>query len=338
MKEFEIGWNNGINVSVKDTNISLDPQCGVNLNGIVLISHAHSDHIKGFESKSLKMSTQETLELYKAKTKCQPVNTKNLVFLKNIKYDNFEIVPYNAGHMLGSAQFLIKTPYGNIGYTGDINCLDTLTTEAANVIDCDILIMEATYGDPFYKFPDREETYNEIVGWALKQIKAKHIPIFQSYSTGKAQEIVALFNNFTNLPVVVDSSINRTSRVYGKFGCKLIFLSDDQSEGKEILRKGECIYVVSKSHKAFGLSNNFKKATVTGWALKFNSTSDSFPLSSHADYIQLMDYVKTVKPSKVFTCFGFDKVLAQNIKKEYGITALPLPQFEQPTLKKFWRS
>jgi putative mRNA 3-end processing factor len=335
MKGVEVGWSHGITVSVKDTIISLDPQHVNPTSDAVFISHAHNDHVKGFESKHLKITTKETVELYKAKINNKPKNVKILPYGESVKINEIEIIPYNAGHILGSSQFQIRTPQCNVVYTGDINCLNTLTTEAAQITDCDILIMESTYGDPFYKFPEREETYNAIIRWSLRQVRENRIPVFQLYSAGKAQEIIALFNNFTNLPVIVDSPINETSRVYTDFGRHLVFLSDNESEGRDLIRKGGCIYIVSKNHKPNEIEKSYERAVVTGWALRFRFPNNAFPLSSHADYSQLINYVKTTKPSKVYTCFGFDGILAKRIEKECKITAMPLPPFEKSTLKKF---
>jgi len=334
MKYVEVGWRHGVTISVESTIISLDPQNVNPTSDAVLISHAHNDHVRGLESRHLKVTTKETMKLYEAKVDRKPKDIKTLPYEGRMKIGEIEIIPYNAGHILGSSQFQIRTPQCNIMYTGDINCLNTLTTEAAHTTDCDILIMESTYGDPFYRFPEREETYNSIVRWALRQVRENRIPIFQLYSTGKAQEIISLFNNFTNLPVVVDSIISKTSQVYTDFGQHLSFLKDNESEGRDLIRKGGCIYLASKTRKSNQIEKNYEKAIVTGWALRFRYPNNAFPLSSHADYTQLIDYVRMTRPSKVYTCFGFNDVLAKRIEKECKISAKPLPLFDKMTLRK----
>jgi len=78
------------------------------------------------------------------------------------------------------------------------------TTSAADSIPCDTLILETTYGVPFYTFPDLTVTCSEIVEWALQQIRTGKIPVFRAYSGGKAQEIVKIFNVMTRIPVIAE--------------------------------------------------------------------------------------------------------------------------------------
>ena len=337
LKDPQVGWNNGIVISTKNVLLTFDPQNGKKaISGSVFISHAHNDHTKGFDSKNRKIATQETCELYEAKTRKKADNKKVLSYSDKINFDDVEIILHDAGHILGSAQFQIKTPFGTVIYTGDINLLETLTTKSAAITDCDILIMEATYGDPFYAFPDREDTYGNIISWVIRQIRENHIPIFQVYSVGKAQEVIALLNDFTSLPVVVDPPIARASHIYSKYSHKLVFLDSSEEESQELLRHGNCAYLISNANNSpFPMERKVARCMVTGWALRFKTSNGAFPLSSHADYPHLIDYVKEVNPSRVYTCFGSPEVLAQHIRRECKIAARPLPTMEQTSLMNF---
>jgi Cft2 family RNA processing exonuclease len=196
--------------------------------------------------------------------------------------------------------------------------------------------MEATYGNPFYAFPEREDTYGNIVSWVIKQIRENQVPIFQLYSVGKAQEVIALLNDFTNLPVVVDPPIARASNIYSKYDRKLVFLDAAEEEGQELLRHGNCAYLISNGNSSIiPTERKVARSVVTGWSLRFKTSNGAFPLSSHADYPHLIDYVKEVNPSRVYTCFGSSEVLAQNIRKECKIAARPLPTIEQTSLMNF---
>jgi len=337
LKDLQVGWNNGIVVSTRNVLLTFDPQNGKKaISGSVFISHAHNDHTKGFDSKNRKIATQETCELYEAKTRMKADNKKVLSYSDKISFDDVEIILHDAGHILGSAQFQIRTPFGTVIYTGDINLLETLTTKSASITDCDILIMEATYGDPLYAFPEREDTYSNIISWVIRQIRENHVPIFQLYSVGKAQEIIALLNDFTNLPVVVDSPIARASHIYSKYNHKLVFLDSVEEEGQELLRHGNCAYLISNANNStIPTERKVARSVVTGWALRFKTSNSAFPLSSHADYPHLIDYVKEVNPSRVYTCFGSSGLLAQHIRKECKIAAQPLPTMEQTSLMNF---
>jgi putative mRNA 3-end processing factor len=164
-------------------------------------------------------------------------------------FDDLEITALNAGHMLGSAQFLVKTPSSSILYTGDINCIDTLTTKAAQPERCDTLVIEATYGSPYYKFPPREHVYSAIVEWALDTIKQGSIPCLHVYAAGKAQEVVRLLNVYTHLPVIVNPLLDGVNDAYRARGHKLHWHPSDTKEGKRILERDPCVYVTTPSDK-----------------------------------------------------------------------------------------
>ena len=84
---------------------------------------------------------------------------------------------------------------------------------------------------------------------------------------GKAQEIIKIFNEFTNIPVVTSESISRINTAYEKNGVKLKYVDFMSEEGKELLKQPH-IQVVNHREK-FSISDHCSFAKATGWALKF---------------------------------------------------------------------
>ena len=66
---------------------------------------------------------------------------------------------YPAGHCLGSAQALVesKETGERLLYTGDIKSRTSPTNEPLEVVPCDTLVIEATYGKPEYVFPPQQQ-------------------------------------------------------------------------------------------------------------------------------------------------------------------------------------
>jgi Cft2 family RNA processing exonuclease len=58
----------------------------------------------------------------------------------------------------------------------------------------------------------------------------------------------------------------------------------------------------------------------------------AFPLSSHADFEQLVSFIKACDPEKVYIFTGFAEELGRSIKSELGLEARPLPSINQRTL------
>jgi len=301
----------------------------------IFISHAHSDHTLGFQSSIMKYSTKETKRIFEKLRERTVRNWRPVEYGHKIRIGDVEIVTLNAGHMLGSAQFQVITRDHTYVYTGDLNCVNTLTTEAAEIPECDTLIIEATYGDPSFIFPRRERTYARIVNWALREVKNGRMPTFHVYSSGKSQEIVRLFNVYTKLPVVCASVVGRANEVYNEAGVDLSFVGAETAEGRRLLRKGSCVYVTTTGSNS-SVPSHASEAMATGWAVRFTSGSyASFPLSSHAGFDQLLKYVARTGARRVYVFTGYSELISEHLRRDLKVEADPLPLLSQRSILDF---
>ncbi len=231
--------------------------------------------------------------------------------------------------MIGAAQFKISTPEVSILYTGDLNYVDSLIGEAAEPEECDLLVTEATYGTPIYSFPSRTKVYSDIVMWALDEVKHGRTPCFRVYATGKAQEIVKLFNKYTSVPVFSDYNINSVNEICNDGGFKLIW---EASESEPAKRSEPLIYVTSRRHYVGG---RFSEARATGWALRMRRLGvEAFPLSGHADFNQLSKFVEDTGAERVYVFTGFVNEFSEYLRRK-GLEAGPLPSISQRELLEF---
>jgi putative mRNA 3-end processing factor len=336
LRQEPIGWANGIVIDAGKTHILFDPTSGRRLreDWNAFITHAHFDHTYGFGTGAKKYSTEETLRIYEALRDRQVKNFQTLRVGEKVRMGDSEITALNAGHMLGSCQFEIATPEFTAIYTGDLNCVDTLTTTAAESKVCDYLIIEATYGHPSYVFPRRSTLYADIVSWTMSEIKEGKLPTFQVYSSGKPQEVVRLFNVYTKIPVVCSPTIARANSVHDANGVKLEYFDSSTPDGRSALKSGGCVYVTTAGGDH--IPRNASRAVATGWALRqaFRKCT-SFPLSSHADHDQLFEFVQRVHPKRVYVFTGYSDVLSAEIEHRLGIRAGPLPMIQQTKLLDF---
>jgi putative mRNA 3-end processing factor len=335
MRDDRIGWLDGLVVGVEDRMVVADPGATRHLpkSAHVLVSHAHSDHTGGFRHRGVKQSTTETRDIHYALNMVEILNFQPLCINDGFTLDNVEVRALNAGHMWGSAQFLINTPSCSVLYTGDLNFVDTLTTRAAEPHECDILVMEATYGSPRYRFPSRESVYAQIVEWAIDTVKQGRVPCLHVYAAGKAQEVVKLFNIYTKLPVVVSPRLDHVNNACKMSGLDLEWYPGESRDGKNILDKDPCVYLTT-TFDPIRINRKYSRAYATGWALSRHFWSgNSFPLSSHADFDQLSSYVKACRPKKVYIFTGFAREFTHWVKSKLGVEARSVPSYVQRSLK-----
>ncbi|MEM1583559.1 MAG: MBL fold metallo-hydrolase [Nitrososphaerota archaeon] len=328
MNALRIRGGSGLTLETKNSRLVFDTKpLG---NSIQFISHAHLDHVYNLSMKDVVMS-EETASILKAVHR-RGEWTK-LKYKEKFRIgDCLEISMEPAGHVLGSTQYIIDVNGLRTVYTGDFNIYDSLIHQGAKPVESDILIIESTYGIPYYRFPAREKTYADIVRWVLKTISSNEIPAFKVYSLGKSQEIIRVINTYLDIPVVVSKPVSKISDKYNEHGIPLEYVPIDKVEGLEVLKQGECVYV-SSYRENVPTNKKVRWAVATGWALRYrHSNYDiSFPLSGHSDYYGLVKYILESRPKQVYTIYGYAKEFSTNLRR-IGINAKPVYEASQSTL------
>lgn len=326
---FKVSWNNGVLVENGGIKILLDPLRSVRDDTkYSFISHAHKDHTYGFlDERKIKFSTHQTIGLFEAISREKVKNAVSCAYGQTVGFHNLELRIVNSGHVFGSGALVLIDGDVTFLYTGDFNLTDTLTQKGITPIECDIMVMETTYGRPDFSFPPREDVYCDIIEWAAKTIKENNLPIFLVYPVGKAQEITKLFNLFTTIPVVTHPMITKTNEIVNEFGDALTFY-DLLTDGTDMIKSKSCVALFPTTYSPRTLKSIYRRskiAVVTGWALLYNNKNvdAAFALSGHADFPQLIHFVRACHPKKVYTVHGYSSDFAIRLRK-MGIDAKPL--------------
>jgi len=312
---------NGIEVACGDTRFFLDPR-KVTEEGICCISHAHSDHMPSSFASGPIHCSDITLRCMRGRVK----SMKSKTFLETVEMGDSPLVKASgAGHILGSNMFLLDAGQ-KVLYTGDFCPQDRLEMEGARPQKCDALIIEATYGNPRYKFPDRSEMIKVIRDWVEDMLDQERSVVLRAYPLGKSQELITMLKDFQ--PRLHGSVLETTQMVEGD-DIRFDYLPFDPEH------VGPQLVISSGGRGDNGLSALRKKcsADVSGWCLDTNARSlgrmgwgmdQGFAYSDHADFYEIMDFVKRCDPSVVYTHHGAEDTLASEIRKRLGIEAIPL--------------
>lgn len=277
---------------------------------VSFLSHAHADHTSGMKKQKKIIASEETLEL----AGFEPSRQTRL--------ETLDCKLPDAGHMLGSRQLLIEDDGKKTVYTGDISLKENIFGHKAEILECDRLIIEATYGsDPIYKFPDHEEVYQEISQF-IKSNDGSNV-VIGAYEMGKAQEMIKILNERCGISPVVTEKTESICKVYEQFGVKLDRLVIGNEEAEEVMNRRFVAIVPMRHAKRYfakRLADAFNKQTLcaaaTGWALTYRFNTDaSFPLSDHADFFELKEYIEGSGAKEIEFFCGDGQRLLKEIRR-----------------------
>jgi len=282
------------------------------------VSHAHSDHICAHQQVLL---TAPTARFFDLRLKGHSSRLVELAYNEPYRLGDSLVTLFPAGHILGSAQVMVENSR-RIVYTGDFKLRPGLTCEPAQARHCDTLIMEATFGLPEYHFPDAQEAEQMLRQEIDRALKSGRRPIIRAYALGKAQETVAILNRL-GYRVLVDADTRRYCDVYESFGVKLgptTILTGKEDWPRSLFEN--TVLVVGGSATFRRLREEIQPhyaIFVSGWGVKPEAryryhVDVVVPLSDHADYRELLEYVEQCQPREVLVTHGAPE-FAQHLKK-----------------------
>ncbi|MEM1514564.1 MAG: MBL fold metallo-hydrolase [Thermoproteota archaeon] len=318
-----IKWENGISIEYEESKVVFDFQSRVLNCRASFVTHAHADHAYSFRLRQIPVfSSEETMKLISAHgvkaNRWQP-----LAINRRVKIDDIEVVPHSSGHILGSYEFEVHMPDGIVLFTGDLNTREERLIKPAEPVKCDILIIEATYGSPEFIFPSDKDVTEDMIRWAEEVLSKGKIPAFQADAIGNSQEVIRIFNENTGIPVISHWKVSMVNKIYGSYGLRIDYIDINSKEASELISKTDAVIVAPKEPSLFS-NDRFALAVVSGWAIKFKRRS--FPLSDHADFPSLLEFIKECSPKLVLTYHGgeHNKILARYIEKKMGVRSYPI--------------
>lgn len=324
-----ISQGNGITVTTPSFSISLDPRSASDCD-YSFVSHAHIDHVHLPNGKSKVIASKETKEL--AKVRGYDLGKSN--------HEISGIELYDSGHILGSRAILIKD---RVLYTGDLSTRDRAFLKGCDVVKCETLIIESTYGRGHYVFPETGNLISQVNKFISECFDNCRPVVLTGYPLGKAQLLSYLFDMWE--PIYVYDSIHSMNNGHIKLGVELKEFEPFSStkEFQEKIGRGPWVLIAPSSGGKSNLVKTMKErynaviATFTGWAIDSRyrnslSSDKAFPMSDHCDFQELVNFVKGCDPSKVYTVHGFSDEFAAFLRR-LGYDAEPLDAATDPQFK-----
>ena len=265
------------------------------------VSHAHGDHFARHKRIICSAPTARLIghKVHQAALEVHPHR-------EPFALDHLRLELFSAGHMLGSSQLLIESAGQRIVYTGDFKLRPSLTAEPADIMPCDLLVMECTFGKPQYRFPDRDALVRQLVSFIEHAIEERQVPVLFVYQMGKGPEIAKLLNDL-GYAVMLSSQIHTVVERYRDLG--ITFPRCEVMNGGNYYGKVLLMPPYLKNSPALTRLPRRRTAVLTGWAIDADAryrygADEAIPFSDHADFDELLEYVRQANPSRILTVHG----------------------------------
>ena len=300
-----------------------------------IVTHAHADHLGGLR-KSIKCcqkvlmtsATRDLAEKLDCTLKLRRAPIETLEYGEPMMFGDERITLYKADHILGAAQVLVEDAGGiRIVYSGDFRIDDT------PVVECDVLVVEATYGSPSCRRKFNVDVRELFVSMVEKRLRGGAVYVFGYH--GKLQEAMQLLRDAdVSVPFVMPERVHEIAQVCKHHGMRLGDMSlSTEADGRQLLEGNlPCVAFYHMNARGYvGLSN--ARICLSGW--EFNSACRQIgereylvALSDHSDFDGLIEYVKRSKAKQVITdnYRSHGAVLAKEIRKRLGVSAFPMPR------------
>lgn len=301
-----------------------------------VVTHAHYDHLTGFQQSLRKCkavimtaATKDLLEVMRGRWSIMKGNIKTLNYEEPLIYEDEKLTLYFADHILGTTQVLVEDAEGTrILYTSDFRLPKT------PIINTDVLVMEATYGNPMQVRPFEKVVENALISLVERGLKQGPVYIFGYH--GKLQEVMQILRNANvNAPFIVPEKIFRISKICEKHGMKLgRYLLFSEEEAQLMLREKDSFIAFYHMNSRRYIGKDAFRIFVSGWEFssprrQIGNNEHIIALSDHSDFNGLLRYVEESKPKLVITDnyrVGAAKTLAKQIEKRLKISAKSLPK------------
>jgi Cft2 family RNA processing exonuclease len=284
-------------------------------------SHAHSDHASGRPGNVF--ATTATFELYRLRWP-EATDTAQLLhpidFGQPWEFRGATLTAWPAGHIVGAAQLAVEKDGYRVVYTGDLKLKPPICGRTTQVVCCQRLIVESTFGLPIYHFLDEQEGRRRILQFAREALADSATPVFLGYPLGRGQEIAHVLA-MGGIPVSLHGAMHKFLPTYEAEGYAFPGVEPYRAQAN----RERALVVVPGMRDYLEARGEVRVAYVSGWAALANARTRSnahelIPYSDHADFGELLDLVAATGAEQIDVVHGYAEPFAR-ILRDRGFNA-----------------
>jgi len=275
-----------------------------------LITHGHADHARG--GHGAVWATPATLAIMDARYGAQAAHPVD--YSEEIRLGAVDLRFVPAGHVLGSAQIVLRHRGETIVVSGDYKRRPDPTCAPFEPVACDVFVTEATFGLPVFRHPDTGDEIDKLT--AALAANPDRCVLVGAYALGKAQRLIRELRDrgFAD-PIYIHGALERLCALYEAHGVGLGDLRPATAASKAELTGR--IVVAPPSALADRWSRRLPDpitAMASGWMRvrqRAVQRGVELPLivSDHADWDELTATLTEIAPREVWVTHGRDDAL-----------------------------
>jgi putative mRNA 3-end processing factor len=279
-----------------------------------VITHGHSDHARS--GHGVVVATPPTLAIMDARYGPEFADAvEPLDYGQVLARDGVEVSFAPAGHVLGSAQAIVRWKGLTMVVSGDYKRRRDPTCALFEPVSCEVFVTEATFGLPVFRHPPDTEEIAKLLHSRDQFPERAHL--VGAYSLGKAQRLIMLLREAGyDRPIFVHGAMERLNALYQSFGVELGPL--EPATGAKNDFAGEII-IAPPSAIADRWSRRFPDpvaAFASGWMrvrARARQRGVELPLivSDHADWDELTSTLDELRPREVWITHGREEALCR---------------------------
>jgi putative mRNA 3-end processing factor len=300
---------------------------------VAVVTHAHADHATSGCGQYF--ASKHTIALMRSRMSgIGRATTPD--FGEVFRLGSTDVSLHPAGHVLGSAQVRVAPLGGGDVWcvTGDYKVEPDPTCEAFEVVPCDVLLTESTFGLPIYRWGASSDVFDSINAWWRSNASAGRTSVLLAYSLGKAQRVLGGLDGSIG-PIGVHGALLGPTRVYREAG---IVLPDvvhaDKQRSKELRGAGMIVCPPSAAGgpwlRQFRGPDGMRTGMVSGWMRvrgrrRWRAVDTGFVLSDHADWDGLLATIQRSGAERIGVTHGSSEALARYIREQMGLDSFVVP-------------
>jgi len=280
-----------------------------------VITHGHADHARAGHGAVL--ATPETLDIMGERYGLDFAQAMQAApYGERVPRDDVEVTLVPAGHVLGSAQAVVRWKGLTMVVSGDYKRRRDPTCPPFEPVPCDVFISEATFGLPVFRHPPDGDEIARLLRSVAQFPDRCHL--IGAYALGKAQRIIRLLREAGwDQTIYVHGALERLNGLYERHGIDLGPLAPATTATKADF--AGAVIIAPPSALQDRWSRRFPDpvgAFASGWMqirARARQRGVELPLviSDHADWDELTATVEELRPGELWITHGREEALAR---------------------------